>query len=190
MPFEPVTATDPRLSASVCVAELGEGQEMHRNPWFEVRNRSGYYTVEFTARQSVILPVVDGDAVVMVRVKRPVIGDTPLELPAGGAEAGEAAVETVRRELAEETGIAVADVARFHREIPIAGLPNRDPRLIDVWRVDLSRDEFDRRNPHDHEVTGVELFSRAQVRDLIRRGVIYIALPLAVIQRWLLEEAE
>ena len=35
--------------------------------------------------QVIILPVVDNDSIVMVKVKRPVINDETLELPAGSA---------------------------------------------------------------------------------------------------------
>ena len=88
-------------------------ETLHENEWFSTRNRGGYYTVEYHQPHVVILPVVNQDSIVLVRVKRPVIDDDPLELPAGCVEAGETPEQGARRELAEETGMRVDDLTRF-----------------------------------------------------------------------------
>ena len=74
---------------------------VHENPWFSVRNRGGFFTVEYHETQVLVLPVIEDRAVVMVRVKRPVINDMTLELPAGGTEPGEDPERAAVRELAE-----------------------------------------------------------------------------------------
>ena len=52
----------------------------------------------------VILPIIDARRIVMIRNFRYTIEQELLELPAGTAESDEAAIETARRELEEETG--------------------------------------------------------------------------------------
>ena len=132
-----VLPDDPRLSAPACL-KLGSPAMVHENPWFSVMDRGGYYTVEHHTPQVVVLPVVAGHGVVMVRAHRPVIADCPLELPAGGFLAGESPRQAAARELAEETGILVDAPERFVPQSPIAGLPNRDPLLLHILRVDLN----------------------------------------------------
>jgi ADP-ribose diphosphatase len=51
-----------------------------------------------------ILPLVNNDAVCLIRNFRPSVGQTLLELPAGTLEPGEDPLTTARRELEEETG--------------------------------------------------------------------------------------
>lgn len=159
---------------------------LHENPWFSIRKRGKFYTIEYRQAQTIILPVVDNRGVVLVRVKRPVINDTPLELPAGGIEAGESPAAGAARELAEETGISISDISRF---IPLPALspsPNRTPNRLHVFRVDLTQSEFSRRGPHDDEITGVEFVPLAELAGRIIRGDIYVAVPVAVLATFLL----
>jgi ADP-ribose pyrophosphatase len=156
------------------------GELLHENPWFAVRRRRGFYTIEHHLAQVVVLPLVDRRAVVMVRVKRPIVGDLTLELPAGGAERGEPPAQGAARELAEETGIRVS----ARRLVPMAQLavmPNRTPDRVHVFRVNLSREEYLRRTAHDAEVAAVELVPITAVRRLLASGAIYLALPVAVL---------
>jgi len=52
----------------------------------------------------VILPIIDAHRIVMIRNYRYTVEQELWELPAGTAEPDEAAIETARRELEEETG--------------------------------------------------------------------------------------
>ena len=121
----------------------------------------------------------------MIRAKRPVLGDSTLELPAGCAEDGEAPEAGAARELAEETGIAV-DASRMVPMPPLAGSPNRIPYLLYVFRVDLTQAEYERRQPHDDEVESVELVPLDSIPGLIERGALYVAVPIAVLSTYLL----
>jgi len=53
-----------------------------------------------------ILPVLDGNRIVLIRQFRPAINELILEVPAGKIEAGEDILEAAARELREETGIS------------------------------------------------------------------------------------
>jgi len=176
--------TDSRLLAPSCPA-LGPAAMVHENSWFTVMDRGGYFTME-SPPQVIILPVVDNRAVVMVRVRRPVVADCPLELPAGGFADGEAPHQAAARELAEETGIRIDDPQRFLPQPPVAGSPDRNPLLLHIFRVDLTPDDFLTRGPHDQEIQAVELLDYPRVARLLHQGEIYVAAPMAVLGRHLL----
>jgi ADP-ribose pyrophosphatase len=69
-----------------------------------------------------ILPVVDAGHVCLVRNRRPVVGETLLEIPAGTLEAGEAPEHAAVRELAEETGYRAARWRRLTAFYPSPGV--------------------------------------------------------------------
>lgn len=182
----PVALNDPRLMAPQCT-NLHPVRTVHQNPWFSVRNRGGYYTTEYAQPQVIVLPVVNNRAVVMVRVKRPVIMESTLELPAGGVKAGESPRQGAARELTEETGIQAA-AERFKEMLPIANSPNRNPLLIHIFQVDLQQPEFDRRCAHDHEIDEVVLCDYQEIAAKIFKGEIFVGVPLAILSRFLLEQ--
>lgn len=144
--------------------------------------------MEYHQPQVVILPVVDNHSIVMARVKRPVISDSALELPAGGAKENEAPLEAAAREFKEETGIKIEELDRFQLLPSIAISPNRYPVLPWIYQIDLSKQEFDKRDPHDDEVVSVECFTFEEVKEKIIQGEIYVSLPLAIVSRFLFSE--
>ena len=184
--FPPSGPWDSRLSEAAC-NELLPTETLHQNAWFSVRRRGGYFTIEYLQPQVVVLPVIDAASIVMVRVRRPVICDCPLELPAGGGEEGEPPEAIAARELAEETGISIADRSRFQPLAPLAGSSTRMPKLSYVFRVDLTREEYLRRGAHDREIECVEDVPLAEAARRIVSGEIYVAVPVAVIGRFLAE---
>lgn len=186
--YPPHGKWDNRLTEIAC-PDLKPVDLLHENEWFALRNRGGYFTMEYHLQQVIVLPIVDGTDVVMVRAKRPVLGDITLELPAGCAEEGEAPEAGAARELAEETGIAV-DAGRMIPMPPLAGSPNRIPYLLYVFRIELSRAEYEKRVPHDDEIERVELVSLKSIPGLIERGALYVAVPIAVLSTYLLNRTK
>lgn len=182
--FPPHGDWDQRLHEVACPG-LAPVRLLHENPWYAVRDRGGYFTVEYHLPQVIVLPIVAERAVVMVRVRRPVLGDTTLELPAGCSEANETPEKGAARELAEETGIRI-DSRRLVPMPPLAESPNRIPKLLYVFRIDLDQAEFDARAPHDEEVEAVELVSLDHAVRKITSGAIYAAIPVAVLGSYLL----
>jgi ADP-ribose pyrophosphatase len=77
----------------------------------QVRTRAGHLAqreiVEHAPGAAVVAVAADGQ-VLLVRQRRPAVGASVLELPAGLVDAGETPIECARRELAEETGYHAA----------------------------------------------------------------------------------
>ena len=187
--YPPHAPWDRRLTEAVCPT-LSPVEVLHENMWFTVRRRGAYYTTEYRMPHHIVLPVVDDEAIVMVRVKRPVLNDITLELPAGGSEDGEAPESGAARELAEEAGIEISDLSRLIPMPPLAVSPNRMPRLVYVFRVDLSRQEFEQRRPHDNEIDSVELVPIKEAVRLMTTGGIYVAGIIAIISMYLLSRKQ
>ncbi len=177
---------DPRLLAPGCSA-LTPVAEMHANPWFTIRNRAGYFTTEYRLPQVIVLPVVEGNSVVMVQVKRPILADDTWELPAGSTEVGETAEDGARRELREETGITVPDSRPLEAMLPLSNSPNRNPNLLHIFQINLNRDEFDGRGAHDDEIHQVACFGFTDIFKMIASGKIYVSVPIAVIGKYVFE---
>jgi len=182
--FPPMGAWDRRLTQVAC-AGLAPAQLLHENAWFTVWRRGDYYTAEYRQPQVIVLPVVENCAVVMVRVKRPILDDSTLELPAGGSEDAEGPEDSAARELGEEAGIRVL-ASRMVPMPPLAISPNRMPKLAYVFRVDLTQKEFDGRGDHDNEIEKVELVPLHEVARMITTGRIYVSVPVAVIGTYLI----
>jgi len=168
--------------------ELPSGTLVHSNPWFNVRNRGGYFTIEYPHPQVIILPIVDDRAMVMVKARRPVLGDMTWELPAGTAFPDEEVSLAARRELREETGIYIPDLARLVPCISLSNSPNRNPQRVNVFRVYLQTCEFEMRSDHDGEVVAVECFGFRDIYRMIVQGTIYVCGPMAVIVQYFAEK--
>lgn len=185
--FPPVDSWDERLSEIAC-PDLTPIVTHTENAWFAVRERGGWFTLEYHLAQVVVLPVIEDEEIVLVHVKRPVIGEVTRELPAGAVEIGESPEAGAARELAEEAGIEIRDLERFVPMPPLAVAPDRMPRLVYAFRVDLTRAEFRDRRNHDDEVERVESVAVADAVRLILTGGIFVAIPIAVISTYLLGE--
>ena len=183
----PIRSDDARMIAPQCHS-LQPVSAIHENKWFSLMNRGGYYTLEYPRPQVAVLPVVDNHSIVMVRVKRPVIVDDVLELPAGGSKKNEVPLEAVGREFREETGIKIDRIDRFQLLPPIVICPNRYPVLPWIYQIDLSKQEFDTRDPHDDEIVSVECFTFKEVKEKIIQGEIYVSLPMAILSRFFFSE--
>jgi len=183
--FPPKGPWDPRLVGPVC-PDLTPIKKIHTNPWFALNDRGGFFTIEYHQPQIIVLPVLENHSFIMVRPFRPVVMDSPLEFPAGAVEEGEKPVEGATRELAEESGIHI-DSSRLVPMAPLALSPNRTPKLIHIFRVDVSQQEYDQRGGFDTEIEALEVVSFLEAAESVVSGNIYISIPVAIIGMYLLE---
>ena len=161
---------------------LPEDVPLHENPWFRVFCREGYYTLEPRQAQVAIVPAL-GEDLVMVRVTRPVLGLSLLEFPAGGAEGEETPLEAARRELAEETGLWIEDLARFQSLPRLSIAPDRMPAWPHLFQVELTDAEYESRGAFDAEIEEVCRLSPEQLQAAVLAGRILACLPLALLCR-------
>ncbi len=63
------------------------------------------------------------------------------------------------------------------------------PRLIYVFRVDITRAEFEGRRAHDGEIDEIDELDLGSLTRLLADGGIYVSVPLAVTARFLASRA-
>ncbi len=163
-----------------------QAQSAFATEWFELLENDTYYTIEYKTPQIIILPIVHHESILMVKAKRPVIGTSTWELPAGASEKGESMREGASRELLEETGIHVKLLDRFKELQSLVVSPNRMPMFPSVFQVNLSMEEYQKRIAHDNEIEEVSMISFSDIKQMIIDGEIFISLPMSIISRYLL----
>jgi ADP-ribose pyrophosphatase len=93
-----------------------------------------------------ILPLVDAGHVCLLRNRRPIVGETLLEIPAGTLEPGEVPEHAAVRELAEETGYQAGKWRRLTTFYPSPGILSERTHLFLAEQLNpgpahLERDE-------------------------------------------------
>ena len=181
----PSLISDQRLLKPQCT-HLQPIETLHQNPWFSLKTRGDYLTIEQSFGVVLILPVIEGHSIVLVEVKRPVLDDMhSLEIPAGGLAKDESPEEGALRELCEETGIKIS-ADRLKQQSPLALSP-RDPCLAYIYEAEINLDEFLARAQHDDEISQVRLLDFGEVQRLLVSGEMYLAGVVGLSSRFLLK---
>ena len=110
----------------------------------------------------VLLPLIDRDTVVLIENRRPSVGETLLELPAGTREPGEPVEETAGRELIEETGYRAGGLRPLLEFYSAPGICDELMHLF--LATELTQGE------HDREATE-QIENRIATREEISRWV-------------------
>ena len=177
--------SDQRLLEPQCT-NLQPTKTLHQNPWFSLKKRGDHFTIEPNFGVVLILPVIEGHSIVLVEVKRPVLGDmNSLKIPAGGLAKDKSPEEGALRELYEETGIKIS-ADRLKQQSPLALSP-RDPCLAYIYEAEINLDEFLARAQHDDEISQVRLLDFGEVQRLLVSGEMYLAGVVGLLSRFLLK---
>ena len=122
-----------------------------------------------------IIPVTEDGSVLLVRQYRHPAGETLWEIPAGGREEGESALETARRELAEETGYGAESWLAVGATFLA---PGYSTELLWYYRA-TGITRIGEPDPDPDEVIQARLFSRETLLELAKRGLLRDAKTLA-----------
>jgi ADP-ribose pyrophosphatase len=112
-----------------------------------------------------ILPLLDDNRIVFIRQYRATIDSYIWELPAGNLKTGEHAKACAYRELIEETGYKAGLLEKIGFIYPAPGYTDEQIMLYRAKKLTYVGAQRER-----DEVMRVELFSRKQVRQLVRSG--------------------
>lgn len=88
----------------------------------------------------------------------------------------------------EETGILVSDLQRFQILPPLVYMV-RNPILPYIFQVHITKQEYDLKSDHDGEILSVGCFEFGEVLAKILSGEILIGLQIAIITRYLMNNA-
>jgi ADP-ribose pyrophosphatase len=77
-----------------------------------------------------VLPLLDGGSVCLLRNRRPIVGETLWEIPAGTLEPGEPVEAAAARELAEETGYRAGRLEKLAAFFPSPGVLSERTHLF------------------------------------------------------------
>jgi len=142
--------------------------------------------VEYHKKQVIVLPIIEDHSIIMPKVKRHILGGATWELPAGGMRDEESEEEGALRELREETGVSIFDTSRLKKENSLIVSQNRLPMFPSIFLIEVSVDEFEQRNQHDHEVESVRSFTFDEIKELITTGQIFTSITISILARFLL----
>lgn len=162
-------------------------KESYTTQWFTILKGNSFYSLEHNEDQVMILATIEKKSILLVKVKRTLLGDSAWELPAGGLEENENLDAGASREFLEETGIKIKDLTRFKILPSFVLASNRMPMFPNIFQIDLSKKDFDQRSRHDDEIEKVEIFEFEKIKQMIQEGELCATLPIAVISRYLFQ---
>ena len=114
-----------------------------------------------------IVPLVEGDTVLLLRQFRYAAGGDLWEIPAGTLTPGESPLDGARRELAEETGYFACAWRILGEVVPAPGYSDERIHLFLAAGLKPSEQNLDR-----DEVIEVHRFPFRKTLDMVERGII------------------
>ncbi len=131
-----------------------------------------------------VLPITKEGKIVLVEQYRYPIRHVSLEIPAGKKDfLNETGLACASRELEEETGLASDD---YERIIDLHSCVGYSNEKIEIF---IARDCFKVANPKssdDDEFLEIKEFTKSEVSDMVRNGLIHDAKTLVALQHYLI----
>jgi len=165
-------------------------REIYRNPWLVLREDDirrpdgsrGIYSVVDKPTSALVMPY-DGDRFRLVEQFRYPVGARRWEFPQGSApDLADEPSELAKRELREETGLLATSFEPLGQLDVVPGLTSQ--RLWVFLATGITEGESDRE--HEEQDMRSDWFSREDVEQMIRSGVIVDAQSIAAYGLFLL----
>jgi ADP-ribose pyrophosphatase len=140
-----------------------------------------YHVIDYPNPAVAVYVTNPAGEVLLGRYPRYVIGQVRWEVPAGGVEPGEDILAAAAREVFEETGYTLRDLAHYYTYHPTAGSTNKVFHLVHATAGE-------RTGPLDpHEVQQIRWFTVEALREMIARQEIQDGYTLtALLLAWLM----
>ena len=149
---------------------------IYENPWVNLyvdkvqfpggRIVEQHHVLEFEHQAVAVIIENERGDLLFVQAYRYTTNTVEWEIPAGGIDAGETALEAAGRETLEETGYTIKEAEFLYTYYPMNGISNKIFHI--VWaQVDTRSSGFDQ-----DEIHSVTWFTQNEVRSMIRNRVI------------------
>ena len=159
---------------------------VHKNPYFKIFYKKKFYIYSPNRPEVLVLPVVDKKNFLLIKCKRVILGKSIYEFPAGSVNLKEKIIDGAKREFQEETGIPLKK-NKFFKLNKIYQIPNRNPKLIHVYGVNLKREQIIYNNYDKSEVDKVIVVSLNKILKMVKFGQFNTSVPVAILFNYLIK---
>lgn len=162
-------------------------REVYRNPWFSVREdevvrpdgHPGIYGVISTRIATGVVALTEEHEVYLVGQYRYPLDVFSWEIPEGGSEEAETALETIQRELREETGVTAANWTQLGGELHLSNCISSEIGYVYLAEgLQLGEPE-----PDGTEVLEVKRVPFDEAVDMVDEGAITDVISIVAILR-------
>lgn len=149
------------------------------------RNKADFYVLEAPEWVNVI-PITNNNEVILVEQFRYGIEQPTLEIPGGMVDPGEEPLESIKRELIEETGYESVSWSSLGKVSSNPAIMTNFTHLYLAEECELSKSEIPEGD--EHERINVHLLDRDNFLDYVTDGTIHHSIMVAAVARYLLKD--
>jgi len=161
---------------------------VYANKYFKIVLKNDYYEIVPKNRDVLVVPVVDKKNFLLVKVRREFMQKNIYDFPAGGFDnLRESPLLAAKRELEEETGVILNKKNKFFKIANFYQMPNRIKKMVFIYGVHLSSEQINL-NFNSNEIYSLEIKSYDQILNLIKKGRLNTAVPIAALFRYALKD--
>ncbi len=159
----------------------------YSNKYFKVVLKDDYYQIVPKNRDVLVVPIVDKKNFLLVKVRREFIQKNIYDFPAGGFDIlRESPLLAAKRELEEETGVILNKKNKFFKISDFYQMPNRIKEMVFIYGVHLSSKQINL-DFNSNEIYSLEIMSYAKILNLIKKGELNAAVPIAALFSYVLK---